>query len=110
MKTKNLSNMSLVQLQKYKKTKGISYELKQEIEFQISKEEIENKIWVDNIKKTKWFKLAKIQTIRKGSATRILIGKRIVYYLDPYCLVLNLWEIGLKATPAFFEYIDKKEV
>ena len=99
---------SVIELEKLKKT-NISRKLKEKINKQIEITKESNRKFVDNLLKSKWFKLARIQTIRKGDATRILIGKRIVYNLDPYCLVLNLLDIGLKATPLFFEYIDKKE-
>lgn len=115
MKTKNLSNMSIIQLENYQKKyvekKGkIPSEIKQEINFQIIKEKISNKIFTKNLINSKWFKLGIEQTIKKGQTTRILIGENVIYEMDSYDIIINLINLTLKAIPMKnFDFLKKLE-
>lgn len=112
---KKLANMSIIQLQNYlknykEKNHFVPYQLKKEIEFQINKEKINNKIFANHLIKSKWFKLGIEQTIRKGQATRILIGKVVIYELDSYDIMINLINLTLKAIPMKnFDFLKKLE-
>ena len=115
MRKRDFSNMSIAQcksfLQKYKdKHKHIPCELKKEIEFQITKEEEENKIFTTKLIKSKWFSLGIIQTIKKRQATRILVGENIIYEMDTFDIMKNLIDLtfeAIKKAKTGFDFIKE---
>lgn len=87
--------MSVIELQKLKRI-ATSDKQKERIDKQIKRVKEGNKIFVDSLLKSKWFKLGITQTIKKGQAERLLIAQTVVYELDPHDVMLNLIDLTIK--------------
>lgn len=88
--------MSIIELEKLKKS-NTPRKLKEKINKQIEITKKSNKKFVDNLLKSKWFKLGIAQTVKKRQATRILTARgNVLYELDPCDVMLNLIDLTLK--------------
>ena len=103
--------MSVIKLEKLKKS-NTPRKLKEKINKQIEITKESNKKFVDNLLKSKWFKLGITQTIKKRQATRILTAKgNVLYKLDPCDVMLNLinltFKINKTTSKGFTKYLSE---
>ena len=90
--------------------KTISLKQKKEIKEQIEIIREKNKIFTEQLIKSKWFGLGVTQTMKKKQATRLLLGGRVCYELDTYDILNNLVDLtraGENKSRKGFSFVDE---